>query len=174
MKIEPRASNVISTIDDHRISTYQLLIVALCLVFNMIDGFDITAMAVTAHQIDEEMHLGADRLGLVFSFSLAGMMLGAAFLASFSDIVGRRSIVIASLLLVGLTVLLTANATSLTGLLALRFPIRTRRWRHVGERCHTGCGVQPGEVQSAVRYRRYGRLSPRRHNDRACCEPAGA
>ena len=121
MKIEPGASNVISTIDDHKISAYQLLIVVLCLVFNMIDGFDITAMAVTAHQIDEEMQLGADRLGLVFSFSLAGMMLGAAFLASLSDIVGRRTIVIASLLLVGLTVLLTAYATSLTGLITLRF-----------------------------------------------------
>ena len=54
----------------------------------MVDGFDITAMAVTAHQIGEDMQLSEDKLGLVFSFSLAGMMLGAMFLAALSDVIG--------------------------------------------------------------------------------------
>ncbi|MBT5153417.1 MAG: MFS transporter [Gammaproteobacteria bacterium] len=97
------------------------MIVALCLIFNMVDGFDITAMAVTAHQIAEEMQLSADKLGLVFSFSLAGMMMGAMFLATFSDIIGRRTMIIITLLLVGSTVLLTATVNSFPMLIVLRF-----------------------------------------------------
>ncbi|SVC77027.1 uncharacterized protein METZ01_LOCUS329881, partial [marine metagenome] len=97
------------------------MIVALCLIFNMIDGFDITAMAVTAHQIGEDMQLTADKLGLVFSFSLAGMMMGAMFLATLSDIIGRRTMIIITLLLVGSTVILTALVNSLPMLIFLRF-----------------------------------------------------
>ena len=114
-------TNIADFIDRGNITKHQYLIVGLCLVFNMIDGFDITAMAVTAHQIGEEMQLGADRLGLVFSFSLAGMMLGAMFLAGMSDVIGRRTIIIFSLSLVGLTVFFTAYADSLWMLIVLRF-----------------------------------------------------
>ncbi len=87
----------------------------------MVDGFDITAMAVTAHQIGEDMQLSADKIGLVFSFSLAGMMLGAMFLAALSDVIGRRTMIIVTLLLVGTTVLLTASVNSLPALILLRF-----------------------------------------------------
>ena len=112
----------ISELIDHgNFSGRQIMIVGLCLIFNMVDGFDITAMAVTAHQIGEEMQLGADKLGLVFSFSLAGMMLGAMFLATFSDIIGRRTMIIITLLLVGSTVLLTATVNSFPMLIVLRF-----------------------------------------------------
>ena len=114
-------NNIAELIDRGRISYQQILIVLLCLIFNMVDGFDITAMAVTVHQIGEDMQLGADKLGLVFSFSLAGMMLGAMFLASLSDVIGRRTMIILSLLLVGSTVLLTAWANGLIMLIALRF-----------------------------------------------------
>ena len=54
------ATTTISDIIDHgEVTGQQYLIVGLCLLFNIIDGFDITAMAVTAHHIGEEMHLGA-------------------------------------------------------------------------------------------------------------------
>ncbi len=114
-------TNISEIIDHGEISRQQFLIVGLCLLFNMIDGFDITAMAVTAYQIGEEMQLGDEQLGLVFSFSLAGMMLGAMFLASLSDVFGRRVIIIVSLSLVGLTVFLTAFIESLSLLITLRF-----------------------------------------------------
>lgn len=113
--------NVSDLVDHGNFSARQIMIVGLCLIFNMVDGFDITAMAVTAHQIGEEMELSADKLGLVFSFSLAGMMLGAMFLATFSDIIGRRTMIIITLLLVGSTVLLTATVNSLPMLIVLRF-----------------------------------------------------
>ena len=116
-----KAVSITEVIDGGRVSAQQIIIVVLCLIFNMVDGLDITAMAVTVHQIGEEMQLGADRLGLVFSFSLAGMMLGAMFLAGFSDVIGRRSMIIITLVLVGSTVLMTAYVNSLYMLIAVRF-----------------------------------------------------
>ena len=56
-------ANIGDIIDRGSITGQQYLIVGLCMLFNMVDGFDITAMAVTVHQIGEEMQLGADKLG---------------------------------------------------------------------------------------------------------------
>ena len=108
-------------IDQGSIGAQQLLVVALCLFFNMLDGFDITAMAILNSAVAEELSLSADRMGWVLGLALAGMMLGAMFLAPISDIVGRRTMVIVSLLLVGASILLTANASSFVELLVLRF-----------------------------------------------------
>jgi len=108
-------------IDDSNVRARQLLIVGLCLLFNMLDGFDITAMAVVAGAISDELALQPEQLGMVFSAALAGMMLGAMLLAPVSDIVGRRGLVIASLVLVGISILLTARATGFAELVVLRF-----------------------------------------------------
>ena len=116
------SSNVVAeVIDNGQISGQQILVVGLCMFFNMLDGFDITAMAIVASAVSQELQLTADRLGLIFSFALAGMMTGAMFLAPVSDIIGRRKLIILSVTLVGVSVLLTANATTLTEFVILRF-----------------------------------------------------
>jgi len=108
-------------IDKGKISGQQLLVVGLCMFFNMLDGFDIIAMAVVAGEVSREMMLPPDKVGWIFSFALAGMMLGAMLLAPISDIVGRRKIIVVSIIIVGVSILLTANATTLTEFIALRF-----------------------------------------------------
>ena len=115
------AAFVAEVIDNGKVSHQQLLVVALCLFFNMLDGFDITAMAIVASPVASELQLTPDRLGWIFSFALAGMMAGAMFLAPVSDVVGRRKVIIASIALVGLSILLTANATNLAEFIVLRF-----------------------------------------------------
>lgn len=112
---------VAEVIDNGRVSSQQFLVVGLCMFFNMVDGFDITAMAVVAGAVSQDLHLAADRLGLIFSFALAGMMAGAMLLAPVSDIIGRRKLIILSVTLVGLSILLTANATTLAEFIVLRF-----------------------------------------------------
>ena len=112
---------VAEVIDDGQVSGQQILVVGLCLFFNMLDGFDITAMAVVAGAVSEELQLTADRLGLIFSFALAGMMAGAMLLAPVSDVIGRRKVIVLSLILVGVSILLTANATTLSEFIVLRF-----------------------------------------------------
>jgi benzoate transport len=116
------AANVVAdVIDNGQVSRQQILVVGLCMFFNMLDGFDITAMAIVASAVSVELQLTADKLGLIFSFALAGMMAGAMLLAPLSDIVGRRKMIIASVTLVGVSILLTANANSLIEFIVLRF-----------------------------------------------------
>ena len=112
---------VAAVIDDGRVSGQQILVVGLCMLLNMLDGFDITTMAIVAGDVSEELRLTADRLGLIFSFALAGMMAGAMLLAPVSDIIGRRKLIVLSVALVGGSILLTANASTLTEFFILRF-----------------------------------------------------
>ena len=98
-----------------------MLVVGLCMFFNILDGFDITAMAVVAGAVSSELQLTPDRLGWIFSFALAGMVVGAMFLAPISDIIGRRKLIIVSIVLVGVSILLTANSTTLVEFIVLRF-----------------------------------------------------
>ena len=114
-------SFVTEVIDNGKISRQQILVVALCMFFNMLDGFDIIAMAVVAGDVSREMMLPPDKVGWIFSFALAGMMAGAMLLAPISDIVGRRKVIVVSIIVVGVSILLTANATTLLDFIALRF-----------------------------------------------------
>jgi benzoate transport len=114
-------SIVHDVIDNGQVSGQQLLVIGLCLFFNMLDGFDITAMAIVASAVSTELELTPDRLGLIFSFALAGMMAGAMFLAPVSDIIGRRKLIIMSLALIGVSIVLTASASTLLEFIILRF-----------------------------------------------------
>lgn len=122
VNVLPRSSTLVADIiDNGQVSSQQLLVVGLCMFLNMLDGFDITAMAVVAGSVSAELSLTPDRLGWIFSFALAGMMAGAMFLAPLSDLVGRRGVIILSVILVGASILLTAQASSLGEFFVLRF-----------------------------------------------------
>jgi benzoate transport len=108
-------------IDNGEVSALQLLVVGMCMFFNMLDGFDITAMAVVASAVSIELQLTADKLGWIFSFALAGMMCGAMFLAPVSDIIGRRKLIILAMAIIGVSILFTATATTLIEFIVLRF-----------------------------------------------------
>ena len=108
-------------IDRGPVSAQQLLVVGLCMFFNMLDGFDITAMAIVATAVSTELELTADKLGWIFSFALAGMMCGAMFLAPVSDIIGRRKLIIMSMVLIGVSIVMTASASTLPEFVILRF-----------------------------------------------------
>ena len=108
-------------IDRGGVTTQQMLVVGLCLFFNMLDGFDITAMAVVAGAVSTELELTPDRLGWIFSFALAGMMAGAMFLAPVSDHIGRRKLIIIAVALIGVSIIFTATATTLVEFIILRF-----------------------------------------------------
>ena len=103
------------------VTTQQLLVIGLCLFFNMLDGFDITAMAVVATAVSSELSLTADKLGWIFSFALVGMMAGGMLLAPVSDIIGRKKLIIIALALMGVSIIFTAKATTLNEFIILRF-----------------------------------------------------
>ena len=108
-------------IDNGQVSGQQFLVIGLCLFFNMLDGFDITAMAIVASSVSTELELTPDKLGWIFSFALAGMMAGAMFLAPVSDLIGRRKLIIFAIALIGVSITLTASASTLSEFVVLRF-----------------------------------------------------
>jgi len=120
---EPISSDglVAAIIDNGPVNGQQLLVVGLCMLLNMLDEFDITAMAIVASAVSTELQLTPDKVGWIFSFALAGMMGGAMFLAPVADLIGRRKMIIASVVLVGVSILLTAQADSLAEFIVLRF-----------------------------------------------------
>ena len=115
------AAQINTVIDSGRIDLQRFLIVLLCLSLNMVDGFDVTAMSITANAIGGELGLAADRIGFIFSFALAGMVMGAMFLAAVSDLIGRRLTIVLSAFVVAGTVFVTGYASTLPQLIGLRF-----------------------------------------------------
>lgn len=108
------------TIDKGGFTGTQALIIVISLFLNMLDGFDVTAMSFTAHSIGEQMQIPADQLGIVFSVALAGMMIGAMFIAPYSDILGRRRMIMICVVTIGLSVIFTGMSTSLWQLIIFR------------------------------------------------------
>jgi hypothetical protein len=75
------SNDIKSLINDNPMSGFQILVIAICFLINMLDGFDVLVMAFTAHSISEEWLLDGKSLGILFSSGLIGMAIGAMFLA---------------------------------------------------------------------------------------------
>jgi MFS family permease len=98
----------------------QIAAVALCILMNLVDGFDVLALTFTAPAVAAEWRLTPGELGLLFSASLAGMAIGALALSPIADRHGRRRAILISLTLVALGMIVAALAPGRELLLAGR------------------------------------------------------
>lgn len=99
----------------------QWSVVALCILLNMVDGMDVLVLSFAAPLIAAEWHLRSDQVGWLFSAGLLGMMAGCLALAPQADRLGRKPILLASLLLNVLGLAGAALSGSVGQLLAARF-----------------------------------------------------
>ncbi len=107
-------------IDASPIGRFQLGVFVLAGAAMIIDGFDVQAMGFVAPELVRDWGIARVALGSVFSASLVGMLLGSLALSVLADRIGRRPVLVASMLFAGLCMLGTAHARTLTQLLALR------------------------------------------------------
>lgn len=114
----PRPEDAITS---GKMSALQIGAVALCVLINALDGFDVLAVAFTAAPISREWGLSPTDVGALFSVGLAGMGVGAFFLSPLGDKFGRRPMILACLVILAVGMLLSALTTSLGGLLWMRF-----------------------------------------------------
>jgi len=77
----------------------QWLIILIPVSINLVDGYDILALAQAAPVLAREWQLGPDQLGELLSFSLAGMALGALGVSPVADTKGRRPAILFCLFL---------------------------------------------------------------------------
>lgn len=114
-------------VDQGAMNTFQWLAVGICIVLNMIDGFDVLVMAFTAASVSAEWGLNGAQIGLLLSAGLFGMAAGSLFIAPWADRFGRRPLILFCLLVSGLGMLLSASSQSPLQLALLR--------------CFTGLGI---------------------------------
>src|SRR5262245_37018596 len=103
-----------------RMGTYAIVIVALCVGINMIDGYDILAVAYTSPAFAREWALGPERVGFLLSAGLAGIGLGALVFSFVADTIGRRPVILICISLMTVGMILTAFSGSLAFMAACR------------------------------------------------------
>jgi len=99
---------------------FQLMAVTICLVINMVDGFDVLAISFAAPEIARDWQLPPTELGILFSAGLAGMVIGALAIGPLADRCGRRAVILACLVVISAGMLLSALAQNLMHLVPLR------------------------------------------------------
>ena len=127
MSVSPSAAvtrneiNVGSLLDNAKVGTVSLTVVALCFCVMLMDGFDYGIISNAAPLIMKEWQISSAMFGPVFSIATFGWMIGAIIFGAISDRFGRKKTLIAcAILFTALTVLIYFSQTLLQ-LLVIRF-----------------------------------------------------
>lgn len=107
-------------INNSKPTMLQLTTVSICFLMNMLDGTNVMIISYTAPAIAKEYLINPQLMGFVFSAGLLGMAVGAMFLAPIADRIGRYSLVLISVILMGCSIFVTAFAQSTFHLILIR------------------------------------------------------
>ena len=107
-------------VDDGPMARFQWLAIGICIVLNMIDGFDVLVMAFTASSVSAEWALNGAQVGLLLSAGLFGMAAGSLFIAPWADRFGRVPLILFCLLPSGVGMLLSSLSQTPLQLALLR------------------------------------------------------
>ncbi len=99
---------------------FEIVVIGACAAAIFFDGFDAQAIGYVGPSLIKSFGIAPAALGPVFSGGLVGIMLGALFIAPLADRVGRRPVILGSILSFAAFTLATAWADSPTTLLWLR------------------------------------------------------
>jgi MFS transporter, AAHS family, 4-hydroxybenzoate transporter len=113
--------DVTGVIDESRFGPYQLLVVVLCAMCLVMDGFDVQAMGYVAPVVIREWGIAKETLAPVFGAGLFGMLVGSLTFSALADKIGRRPVLIGATLFFSACMMATGFAHSITGLIAWRF-----------------------------------------------------
>jgi len=111
----------VEVVDQAPIGRLQVLVLAVCALVAILDGFDLQAIAFTGPVIAQQWGIEATALGVIFSAALVGMTLGALLIGMLGDHFGRKVAVGLSVAIFGVFTLATARAESYNELLLYRF-----------------------------------------------------
>jgi benzoate transport len=99
-------------IDKSDMTAMQYIIVAITVMLNALDGFDVLAISVSGPGIRGEFGIDQAQLGFVLSMELIGMALGSVFLGGFADKLGRRNMMLGCLVVMASGMFMATTATS--------------------------------------------------------------
>lgn len=113
--------NIRELLDSRGVSLYQKLVIFLCFLIVVMDGFDVVIMGFVGPSLKEAWNLTNSDLAPVLSAALFGLTFGALTAGPLGDRFGRRKVLIASVFTFGLFTLLVAFSTEVWHLIAKRF-----------------------------------------------------
>jgi AAHS family 4-hydroxybenzoate transporter-like MFS transporter len=116
-----RTIDVQDFVNDHKLSSFQITVIALCFLIVAIDGFDTAAIGYIAPALRAEWGVSAAQLAPLFGAGLFGLMLGAFIFGPLADKIGRKYALILTVVFFGGASLASAWSTSITELTVLRF-----------------------------------------------------
>ena len=101
-------------------SRHQIVAVAITVALCALDGFDILAITFAAPGIVAAWGIDRAQLGIVFGVGLFGVAAGSLLIAPLADLIGRRAMILACLLLMSFGMFSSALATSVASLTVYR------------------------------------------------------
>src|SRR5262249_4673320 len=72
----------------------QVLVIAITLALNALDGFDVASISFAAPGIAKQWGIDRGALGIVLSMEVIGMAIGSMLLGGVADKIGRRRTVL--------------------------------------------------------------------------------
>ena len=98
----------------------QVLAIAMCVLLNALDGFDVLSISFASPGIAKEWGIDRAALGVVLSMELIGMMVGSVLLGQLADRLGRRPTVLACLAIMALGMVSTTQVGTIEALAVTR------------------------------------------------------
>lgn len=140
-----RHIDVPATLDGSPLGAYRRRVMLICWLIAVLDGVDVQSMAFVAPVISRTWHVAHEQMGQILTAGLVGLMLGSMSAGRLGDRIGRRPVLLGSVVIVGLGSLITALSETALHLIVTR--------------CLTGIGLGGAVVSAATLTAEY---APRR------------
>ena len=111
VNIDPR-----DTMSNSPLSWLQIIVIAITVGLNALDGFDVLSISFASPGIAKEWGIDRAALGIVLSMELVGMALGSIFLGGVADKTGRRPTVLGCLVVMAVGMYMVTTVKGLVDL----------------------------------------------------------
>lgn len=116
----PATSDNHNLLDDRAMGWRQILAIAVTVMLNALDGFDVLSISFAAPGIVADWGISQSAVGIVLSVELVGMVIGSLTLGRLGDRIGRKPTALACLALMATGMLMVPFATGITSLCGWR------------------------------------------------------
>ncbi len=117
----PQIIDINAAVERVGVGRLAIFVIALCFLMMMSDGYDFVALSVAAPAILRDWQVQAKDMGLVFSVTFLGLLVGSLIYGWMGDRLGRKFTIVFGTFNFGLPILLTVWATNIQELAVLRF-----------------------------------------------------
>lgn len=115
--------DVRAVVDGAPLGALPILVLVLTFTVTMLDGYDLLCLSFVAPALAKAWHIAPAALGPVFGVSYAGVIVGGLIIGPLSDVLGRKGLLLACLLIFGLTSLAPIFDVSYERLMLYRFVV---------------------------------------------------